>query len=315
MGSSKKERRISSAASHFEASPSGRQDVALQRASRNGIYFFQMALFFIAFGLVCLAFFLLAGSVGFVAVAVASVVALLLVSFTHVAQQWERVVVMRLGRFKCVKGPGIFFTVPLVDYCTMRVDQRIRSTAFGAEETLTADLVPLDVDAVLFWMVHDTEKACTVVDDYELLVLQSSQTILRDAIGRANVAEVTSRREQLDRELKRLLEDKVAPWGVTVLSVEIRDILMPKELQDVMSMEAQAEQKRKARVVLMEAEQDISEMMGGIASAYDQDDKAMQLRQMHLLYEGVKEGRGAVVVPSSWGDSFGEQVGKGIAGE
>ena len=197
----------------------------------------------------------------------------------------------------------------------MRVDQRIRSTAFGAEETLTADLVPLDVDAVLFWMVHDTEKACTVVDDYELLVLQSSQTILRDAIGRANVAEVTSRREQLDRELKRLLEDKVAPWGVTVLSVEIRDILMPKELQDVMSMEAQAEQKRKARVVLMEAEQDISEMMGGIASAYDEDDKAMQLRQMHLLYEGVKEGRGAVVVPSSWGDSFGEQVGKGIAGE
>lgn len=300
---------------HIEAVSSTRQDAAMQRASRNGIYFFQIAVLFLVFGLVCLAFFLAAGDIGFVAVATAGVGALLAVSCTHVAQQWERVVVMRLGRFKCVKGPGIFFTVPLVDYCTMRVDQRIRSTAFGAEETLTADLVPLDVDAVLFWMVHDTEKACTVVDDYELLVLQSSQTILRDAIGRANVAEVTSRREQLDRELKRLLEDKVAPWGVTVLSVEVRDILMPKELQDVMSMEAQAEQKRKARVVLMEAEQDISEMMGDIAAAYDADDKAMQLRQMHLLYEGVKEGRGAVVVPSSWGDSFGEQVGKGLGGE
>ena len=315
MGSKQKERRAGDERAQFEVSSSARQDAAMQRAPRNGIYFFLIALFFIAFGLVCLAFFLLVGSIGFVAVAVASAVALLAVSCTHVAQQWERVVVMRLGRFKCVKGPGIFFTVPLVDYCTMRVDQRIRSTAFGAEETLTADLVPLNVDAVLFWMVHDTEKACTVVDDYELLVLQSSQTILRDAIGRANVAEVTSRREQLDRELKRLLEDKVAPWGITVLSVEVRDILMPKELQDVMSMEAQAEQKRKARVVLMEAEQDISEMMGGIASAYDEDEKALQLRQMHLLYEGVKEGRGAVVVPSSWGDSFGEQVGKGIAGE
>lgn len=300
---------------HIEAVSSTRQDAAMQRASRNGIYFFQIAVFFLVFGFVCLAFFLVAGDIGFVAVATAGIAALVAVSCTHVAQQWERVVVMRLGRFKCVKGPGIFFTVPLVDYCTMRVDQRIRSTAFGAEETLTADLVPLDVDAVLFWMVHDTEKACTVVDDYELLVLQSSQTILRDAIGRANVAEVTSRREQLDRELKRLLEDKVAPWGVTVLSVEVRDILMPKELQDVMSMEAQAEQKRKARVVLMEAEQDISEMMGDIAAAYDADDKAMQLRQMHLLYEGVKEGRGAVVVPSSWGDSFGEQVGRGMTGQ
>lgn len=314
MGSSK-ERRASGTGARVEASAAMRQDAAMQRASRNGIYFFQIAVFFVVFGLVCLAFFLLAGGIGFIAVAVASVAALVAVSCTHVAQQWERVVVMRLGKLKCVKGPGIFFTVPLIDYCTMRVDQRIRSTAFGAEETLTADIVPLDVDAVLFWMVHDTERACTVVDDYELLVLQSSQTILRDAIGRANVAEVTSRREQLDRELKRLLEEKVAPWGITVLSVEVRDILMPKELQDVMSMEAQAEQKRKARVVLMEAEQDISEMMGGIAAAYDEDDKAMQLRQMHLLYEGVKEGRGAVVVPSSWGDSFGEQVGKGMAGE
>lgn len=284
------------------------QDEAMQHASRNGVYFFQLASFFVVFAVVVGVWRLICGGIGLWAVVIASASALLVTSCLHIAQQWERVVVLRLGRFRAVKGPGLFFTVPLVEYCTMRVDTRVRSTAFGAEETLTNDLVPLNVDAVLFWMVHDAEKACTVVDDYAKLVLRSAQTILRDAIGRANAAEVTSRRNQLDRELKRALEEKVSPWGITVLSVEIRDILLPKELQDVMSMEAQAEQKKKARLILMEAEAGIGEMMGDIAPAYDGDDTAMELRKMHLLYEGIKEGKGSIVVPSSWGESLGEQL-------
>ena len=284
------------------------QDETMLHASRNGVYFFQLAVFVIVFWLTTMVWRLVFGGVGLWAVVAATAVALLVVSSIHIAQQWERIVVLRLGKLKGVKGPGIFFTAPLIEYCTMRVDTRVRSTSFGAEETLTNDLVPLDVDAVLFWMVHDAEKACTVVDDYPKLVLRSAQTILRDAIGRANAAEVTSRRNQLDRELKRALEEKVAPWGITVMSVEIRDILLPKELQDVMSMEAQAEQKKKARLILMEAEAGIGEMMGDIAPAYEGDDTAMELRKMHLLYEGIREGKGSVVVPSGWSESLGDKV-------
>ena len=295
-----------------EVVPDAIQDDATQRASRNGVYFFQTVLFCAVAGIVCLVWHAAFGTVGFLALLTALVIAVFAASSVHVAQQWERMVVLRLGKFKCVKGPGIFFTIPLIEYCAMRVDTRVRATAFGAEETLSYDLVPLDVDAVLFWMVHDAESACMVVDDYARQVLLSAQTILRDAIGRATAAEVTARREQLDRELKRLLEEKVAPWGITVLSVEVRDILLPRELQDVMSLEAQAEQKKKARLILMEAEAGISDMMGDIAATYQGDDTAMELRKMHLLYEGVKEGNGTVVVPSSWGDAFGDQLAKGL---
>ena len=193
-----------------------------------------------------------------------SAASIVVASSVHIAQQWERMVVMRLGKFKCVKGPGFFLTLPFVEYSTMRIDVRIRTTAFGAEETLSNDLVPLDVDAVVFWMVHDAEKACVAVDDYAHQLLLSAQTILRDAIGRATAAEVTARRDQLDRELKRLLEEKVSAWGITVLSVEVRNILLPEELQEVMSLEAQAEQKKKARLILMEAESEISAMIEGL---------------------------------------------------
>ena len=286
-----------------------------QQASRNGVYLFNGAVFCAGFALVCGAAWLEDGSVGLVAVLAAVVLGLLAMNSVHVAQQWERIVVLRLGKFKCVKGPGLFFTVPLIEYCPLRVDQRVRSTAFGAEETLTSDLVPLNVDAVLFWMVHDAEKACTAVGDYGRAVLLSAQTVLRDAIGRAGAAEVVSRRNQLDRELKGVLEEKLAPWGISVLSVEVRDILLPKELHDVMSLEAQAEQKKKARMILMETEQDIGAMMGELRAAYEGDDVALELRKMHLLYEGIKESGGTVVVPSSWGDSFGKEIAKGLGGE
>lgn len=279
----------------------------MQRASRNGVYFLQTMVIAATFLLVCGSFYLVTGSVGFFAVIAAAFAAIVVASSVHVAQQWERMVVMRLGKLKCVKGPGLFCTIPFIEYSTMRIDMRIRTTAFGAEETLSTDLVPLDVDAVVFWMVHDAERACVTVDDYANQLLFSAQTILRDAIGRATAAEVTARRDQLDRELKRLLEEKVSEWGITVLSVEVRNILLPEELQDVMSLEAQAEQKKKARLILMEAESEISEMIERYAHAYD-DATALELRKMYLLYEGVKEGKGTVVVPSSWNEGFADKV-------
>ena len=282
-------------------------DDPMQRASRNGVYFLQAGAVAVVFLAVCALWWAVAQRIDFF-----TVIAAVLASMLHVAQQWERMVVMRLGKFKGVKGPGLFFTMPFVEYSTMRVDTRVRSTSFGAEETLSCDLVPLDVDAVVFWMVHDAEKACSTVDDYALQLLYSAQTILRDAIGRASAAEVASRRDQLDRELKRLLEEKVAPWGLTVLSVEVRDILLPEALQDVMSAEAQAEQQKKARLILMEAETSISEIIGDFARTYD-DETALDLRKMYLLYEGIKEGKGAMVVPSSWNEGFADKVVEGAA--
>ena len=240
---------------------------------------------------------------------VAALAALLAIGCCHVAQQWERVVVLRLGRFNRVSGPGLFWTIPVIESNTMRVDTRTRVTTFYAEETLTADLVPMNVDAVLFWHVWDAAAACTEVGDFTRAVEMAAQTALRDAIGRASAAEVAIRREQLDRELKRVLEEKVAPWGVTILSVEVRDILLPKELQEAMSLEAQAEQRKKARIILMEAEQDICEMMDDMGDTYAKNDAALRLRAMHLLYESVRETGGTVVVPSSFSEGFGDVLG------
>ena len=227
----------------------------------------------------------------------------------------EKVVVLRLGKFNRIVGPGPFFVVPIVESCAMRVDTRVRVTTFGAEETLTNDLVPLDVDAVLFWMVWDAKAACTEVGDFTRAVRLAAQTALRDAIGRGSVAEVAIRREQLDRELKAALEEKVDAWGVTVLSVEVRDIVLPKELQDIMSLEAQAEQRKKARIILMEAEQDIAEILEEAGADYSDNDAALRLRAMHLLYESVRETGGTVVVPSSFSEGFGDVLPESLKGK
>jgi regulator of protease activity HflC (stomatin/prohibitin superfamily) len=273
-------------------------------ASRAGVLLFSLAVFVISFAIVLSVFWLIAERLGIVALAAALVVALLAVSTLHIAQQWEKVVILRLGRFNRVAGPGLFFTIPIIESCVLHIDQRIRTTPFGAEETLTSDLVPLDVDAVLFWMVWDAKLACMEVGNFPLAIELAAQTALRDAIGRASVAEVTIRRQLLDKELKRILEEKVAPWGITILSVEIRDILVPKELQDVMSLEAQAEQRKKARIILMEAEQDISEMLAEMNETYAAHEYALRLRMMHLLYESVKDTGGTVVIPSSFTEGF-----------
>lgn len=175
-----------------------------------------------------------------------------------------------------------------------------------AEETLTSDLVPLDVNAALFWMVYDPQAACTEVRNFAVSVDMAAQAALRDAIGRASVAEVAMRRNQLDSELKRVLEEQAEPWGVQIVDVKIRDILVPKELQDVMSAEAQAEQQRKARVTLMEAEQDVFDLIGDISAEHGNDENALRIRAMHLLYESVSKTGGTVVVPSSFSEGFGD---------
>ncbi|MDR0350198.1 MAG: slipin family protein [Coriobacteriales bacterium] len=292
----------------------------VELASRTGVGIFSLAVFLVAFAIVCGIWWLLTGldggqdaargavegRLGIATLIVATVLALLALSAVHVAQQWEKVVVLRLGRFARVAGSGPFLTIPLIESCTLRVDMRVRTTSFGAEETLTSDLVPLNVDAVLFWHVWDARLACMEVGNFALAVELAAQTALRDAIGRASVVEVAIRRQQLDRELRAILEEKVAPWGISILSVEVRDILVPKELQDVMSAEAQAEQRKKARIILMEAEADISEMLAEMGDTYASHDQALKLRMMHLLYESVRDTGGTVVIPSDFSEAFRE---------
>ena len=280
-----------------------------ERANNAGVWLFSAVVFALCFAVVAGAWLALCGRIGAVGIAVALIAALMGIMATHIAQQWEKVVVLRLGKFDRVSGPGLFWTIPIIEQNVMRVDGRMRVTTFGAEETLTSDLVPLNVNAVLFWMVWDAKAACTEVNDFTRAVELAAQTALRDAIGRANVAEVAIRRQQLDRELKKALEEKCADWGITVLSVEVRDILLPKELHDAMSLEAQAEQRRKARIILMEGEQDVADMLDGIGRVYEGNDEALRLRAMHLLYESVRETGGTVVMPSSFSEGFGDVLG------
>lgn len=298
----------------FVVRPDARADSA-ERASSSGALLFSATVFVVAFAIVVGAFYLATGGMSAAGLAIAALAAVLGTMSVHIAHQWERVVVLRLGAFNRVSGPGLFWTIPIIEQNVMRVDTRVRVTAFGAEETLSADLVPLNVNAVLFWTVWDAKAACTEVGDFVRAVELAAQTALRDAIGRGTAAEVAIRREQLDRELRRVLEEKVSAWGITVLSVEVRDILLPKDLQDVMSLEAQAEQRKKARIILMEAEQDICEMMDAMSETYAENDAAMRLRAMHLLYESVRETGGTVVVPSSFSEGFGDILPKGSKGD
>ncbi|WP_124060293.1 slipin family protein [Gordonibacter sp. Marseille-P4307] len=276
-----------------------------ERASNSGVILFSTVVFAATFAAVLLASFALRGAVDVLAVLAALIAASLTTLSTHIAQEWERVVVLRLGRFRRLAGPGMFLTIPVLESLAMRTDSRVRVTTFGAERTLTSDLVPLDVDAVLFWVVWDAKAACMEVADFTTSVELAAQTALRDAIGRAGVAQVALRREQLDRELKKVLEEEVAPWGITIMSVQVRDILIPDELQNVMSLEAQAEQRKKARIILMEAEQDIAALLSETGESYAGNDCALNLRAMHLLYESIKDTGSSVVVPSALSEGFG----------
>lgn len=275
-----------------------------KKATRNGAVMVTVAFSIAAFAMVLAASVAICGELTLVGILVSVAVALAMLSSVHVCMDWERAVVMRLGKFNRLAGPGLFFTIPLLEFCTLRVDQRMNVTPFGAEEALTSDLVPLDVDAVLFWVIRDPEKACTEVEDCYFAVALSAQTALRDAIGRASLQNVVMRRHQLDQELRDAVEKKVSDWGISIVSVEVRDLIIPKELQGIMSLEAQAECRKSARITLMEAEKDLSAILDDVAQTYGHDEIALSLRKMHLTYEGMQDNDGTFVVPSAYGEGF-----------
>lgn len=275
-----------------------------KKATRNGAVMVTVAFSIAAFAMVLAASVAICGELTLVGILVSVAVALAMLSSVHVCMDWERAVVMRLGKFNRLAGPGLFFTIPLLEFCTLRVDQRMNVTPFGAEEALTSDLVPLDVDAVLFWVIWDPEKACTEVEDCYFAVALSAQTVLRDAIGRASLQNVVMRRHQLDQELRDAVEKKVSDWGISIVSVEVRDLIIPKELQGIMSLEAQAECRKSARITLMEAEKDLSAILDDVAQTYGHDEIALSLRKMHLTYEGMQDNDGTFVVPSAYGEGF-----------
>lgn len=216
-----------------------------------------------------------------------------------IANQWERAVVLRLGRFRCLKGPGPFFIIPIIDTIVQSVDMRIRSTDFSSESTLTKDTVPVNVDAICFWMVWDAKKAILEVENFYLAIVLSAQTALRDIIGTHELAELLTHREKLGKKLQEILDEKTNPWGITVQSVEIRDIIIPKDLEDAMSKQAQAERERQARIILGTAETEIAEKFAQAAKQYESNPGAMHLRGMNMLFEGLKEKGSMIIVPSS----------------
>ena len=276
-----------------------------RKSSRNGALIFSVALFIGTCALVLAAWWLAAGSIDFAAVIVMLVAALCAVSSVHIALSWEKVVVLRFGKVSRVVGPGLYFTIPVIEHGTIRVDQRVIASPFYAERTLTADLVPVNIDAVLFWMVWDAEKACTEVEDYYAAVSFLAQTAMREAVGRSTVAEVALRRDQLDAEIKADIEKEAAGWGVDIISVKVRDIVIPEELQEAMSLEAQADRERSARTAVASAEADVAEMLREAAEVYGDPEAALKLRTMLMQYETVKKSKGSVVtVPSAMSDGF-----------
>ena len=222
----------------------------------------------------------------------------------QVASQWEKAIVLRLGKFMGLRGPGLFWIIPLVDAIPSWVDHRVMVTPFAAEKTLTKDTVPVDVDAVLFWVVWDAEKAALEVQDYRSAIAWAAQTALRDIIGRMMLADILVGRSAIDAELQRIIDERTTPWGVTVQSVEIRDIIIPQGLEDAMSRQAQAERERQARVILGESEKQIAESFAEASKSYITNPTALHLRAMNMLFEGLKEKGALVIVPSSAVDTM-----------
>jgi regulator of protease activity HflC (stomatin/prohibitin superfamily) len=216
-----------------------------------------------------------------------------------VASQWEKVVVLRLGKFNGLKGPGLFWVIPLIDTAVMWIDHRVAVTSFSAEKTLTKDTVPVDVDAVLFWVVWDAEKAALEVTDYNSAIAWAAQTALREIIGQMSLADILIGRAKMDEDLQKIIDERTTPWGVTVQSVEIRDVIIPQVLEDAMSRQAQAERERQARVILGESEQQIAASFAEASQAYINNPTALHLRAMNMLFEGLKDKGALVIVPSS----------------
>jgi len=222
-----------------------------------------------------------------------------------VAQQWERAIVLRLGRYVGLRGPGLFWIVPFIDTVAAWIDQRTITTSFAAEQTLTSDTVPVNVDAVLFWLVHDAQKAALEVQEYSQAVSWAAQTALRDIIGRTALGDLLVGRERIEAELQKLIDERSNPWGITVQSVEMRDVVIPTALQDAMSRQAQATREKQARIILGEAEVEIAKLFDQAALQYQNNPTALHLRAMNMLYEGLKEKGAMMIVPSSAVETMG----------
>jgi regulator of protease activity HflC (stomatin/prohibitin superfamily) len=222
-----------------------------------------------------------------------------------VVRQWEKVAVLRLGRYVGLRGPGLCHIVPIVETLSPYVDQRVRVSTVSAESTLTRDTVPVNVDAIVFWMVWNAEKSILEVEDFVQAITLSAQTGLRESIGRHELAQMITERETLGRELQRILDEKTNPWGITVQSVEIRDVRIPQGLEDAMSRQAQAERERQARIILGQAEKEIADSFVQAASSYTENPIALHLRAMNMLYEAIKEKGSMVIVPSSAVETMG----------
>jgi regulator of protease activity HflC (stomatin/prohibitin superfamily) len=231
-------------------------------------------------------------------------VAFYLLFALKIAQQWEKAIVLRLGKFCRLAGPGLFWILPIVDSVPSWIDHRVMVTPFNAERTLTKDTVPVSIDAVLFWVVWDAEKAALEVEDYEVAIAWAAQTALRDIIGRMMLSDILVGREMIDEELQHIIDERTTPWGITVQSVEIRDIIIPEELEDTMSRQAQAERERQARVILGESEKQIAESFVEAGRTYEDHPTALHLRAMNMLFEGLKEKGAMLIVPSSAVDTM-----------
>lgn len=268
---------------------------------------FQIAGVAAACGLVCAAIgVLLSALLDHRAPAAIGIIAGLYCLFSiKVADQWEKVAVLRLGRYSGLRGPGMFFIIPVVDTLSRYVDQRVRVSSVSAESTLTRDTVPVNVDAIVFWVVWNAEKSILEVEDFVQAITMSAQTGLRESIGRHELAQMITERESLGRELQRILDEKTNPWGITIQSVEIRDVRIPQGLEDAMSRQAQAERERQARIILGQAETEISTKFSEAAKTYQDNPVALHLRAMNMLYEAIKERGSMVIVPSSVVETMG----------
>ena len=241
----------------------------------------------------------------------AFVLALLVSSAIQIADQWDRAVILRLGQFHSLRGPGLFFIIPIIDAIPFWIDTRVITTVFKAEKTLTKDTVPVDVDAVLFWKVLDPKKAALDVADYKSAISWASQTALRDVIGKTMLSDMLEGRDKISNLLQKIIDERTEPWGINVISVEVKDVLSPSGLEDAMSMQAQAERERQARVILGDAERQIAEKFTEAGKSYEHNPIAFHLRAMNMLYEGLKENATIVIVPSTAVESM--QLG-GLAG-
>lgn len=230
---------------------------------------------------------------------VASLIAFYILFALKIARQWEKVVILHMGKFQGLRGPGLFWITPIIDSTPNWIDHRVMVTSFNAEKTLTRDTVPVDVDAVLFWVVWDAEKAALEVEDYRAAIAWAAQTALREIIGQMTLADILVGRAKMDADLQKIIDERTTPWGITVQSVEIRDVVIPRDLEDAMSRQAQAERERQARVILGESEKQISASFAEAAQAYIDNPTALHLRAMNMLFEGLKQKGALMIVPSS----------------